>query len=190
MPSTTSAVPEVTDVGDRLENPPAQPSAPVGLGLAAWLTIVVGSMIGPCLRAAFPDGGQRRFGPLLIGWIVHRCRNADAGLHLSDAGSSVKPAVYAVYPRPGSGNYIGFTSAFGYWVSPGWATSPYLVLLFATVGNFIPAFEGGTTKIAILFASVLLWILHALTLRGIQTAAFVNTRSSPSPRWCRSSRSS
>jgi arginine:ornithine antiporter/lysine permease len=51
----------------------------------------------------------------------------------------------------------------------------YLVLLFATLGTFVPAFEGGATLPAIVGASILLWIVHLLTLHGVQTAAFVNT---------------
>ena len=51
----------------------------------------------------------------------------------------------------------------------------YLVLLFATMGYFLPNFEGGTTLPAIIGASILLWIVHFMTLRGVQTAAFVNT---------------
>ena len=50
----------------------------------------------------------------------------------------------------------------------------YLVLLFSTLGYFFPAFEGGATVPAIIGASVVLWIVHAMTLRGVQTAAFVN----------------
>ncbi len=50
----------------------------------------------------------------------------------------------------------------------------YLVLLFSTLGYFFPAFEGGATVPAIIGASIVLWIVHFLTLRGVQTAAFVN----------------
>ena len=78
------------------------------------------------------------------------------------------------YARAGFGNYIGFTSAFGYWVSAWVGNVAYLVLLFSTLGYFFPVFEGGATVPAIIGASVVLWIVHAMTLRGIQTAAFVN----------------
>ena len=37
----------------------------------------------------------------------------------------------------------------------------HLVLLFATLGYFFPQFEGGTTLLAIIGASVLLWIVHS-----------------------------
>ncbi|OOV66492.1 amino acid permease, partial [Enterobacter kobei] len=43
------------------------------------------------------------------------------------------------------------------------------------VGKFVPAFAGGNTVWAVLAASVLLWLTHALVLAGVRTAAFVNT---------------
>jgi arginine:ornithine antiporter / lysine permease len=79
------------------------------------------------------------------------------------------------YARAGFGDYIGFTSAFGYWASAWMGNVAYLVLLFATLGYFWPVFEGGATLAAIIGASVLLWIVHYMTLRGVQTAAAVNT---------------
>ena len=42
------------------------------------------------------------------------------------------------YARAGFGNYIGFTSAFGYWVSAWVGNVAYLVLLFSTLGYFFP----------------------------------------------------
>ena len=49
------------------------------------------------------------------------------------------------YAPAGFGNYIGYTSAFGYWASAWMGNVAYLVLLFATLGYFFPQFEGGTT---------------------------------------------
>jgi arginine:ornithine antiporter/lysine permease len=92
---------------------------------------------------------------------------------LASRKPGVDGGVYG-YARAGFGNYIGFTSAFGYWMSAWVGNVAYLVLLFSTLGYFFPQFEGGATVAAIIGASVVLWIVHALTLRGIQTAALVN----------------
>ncbi len=51
----------------------------------------------------------------------------------------------------------------------------YLVLLFSTLGYFFPTFEGGATVSAVVGASILLWVVHAMVLRGIETAALANT---------------
>ena len=92
---------------------------------------------------------------------------------LASRKPDVDGGVYG-YARAGFGNYIGFTSAFGYWMSAWVGNVAYLVLLFSTLGYFFPAFEGGATVPAIIGASVVLWTVHAMTLRGVQTAAFVN----------------
>jgi arginine:ornithine antiporter/lysine permease len=158
---------------------PTGPHAPQkGLGLAALTAIVVGSMIGSGIFALPSQmAGSAAPGPLLIGWIITGIGMLTLAFvfqTLAQRKPGVDGGVYG-YAKAGFGNYVGFTSAFGYWVSAWMGNVAYLVLLFATVGNFIPAFADGTTKLAILCASVLLWVLHALTLRGVQTAAFVNT---------------
>ncbi len=57
---------------------------------------------------------------------------------------------------------------------PGWATSGYFVLLFSTLGYFFPVFGQGNTPVAIGCASLLLWAVHFLVMRGIKEAAFIN----------------
>ena len=54
------------------------------------------------------------------------------------------------YARAGFGNYVGFTSAWGYWVSAWVGNVGYLVLLASTLGYWFPSFEGGNTFRAIL----------------------------------------
>lgn len=162
-----------------VKTPPRPSAAPqAGLGLAALTAIVVGSMIGSGIFALPSQmAGSAAPGPLLIGWIITgigMLMLAFVFQTLAQRKPEVDGGVYG-YAKAGFGNYIGFTSAFGYWASAWMGNVAYLVLLFATLGTFIPAFEGGTTLPAIIGASILLWIVHFLTLRGVQTAAFVNT---------------
>ena len=49
------------------------------------------------------------------------------------------------------------------------------MLIKATLGQFFPVFGDGTTPVAIVGASVLLWGVHFLILRGIKEAAALNT---------------
>jgi len=154
---------------------PARPKA--GLGLAALTAIVVGSMIGSGIFALPSQmAGSAAPGPLLIGWAitgVGMLMLAFVFQTLAARKPEVDGGVYG-YAKAGFGNYIGFTSAFGYWVSAWVGNVAYLVLLFSTLGYFFPAFEGGATVPAIVGASIVLWIVHAMTLRGVRTAAFVN----------------
>ena len=120
--------------------------------------------------------GSAAPGPLLIGWLitgVGMLMLAFVFQTLAQRKPDVDGGVYG-YARAGFGNYIGFTSALGYWISAWVGNVAYLVLLFSTLGYLFPGFEGGTTVPAIIGASVVLWIVHAMTLRGVQTAAFVN----------------
>jgi arginine:ornithine antiporter/lysine permease len=66
-------------------------------------------------------------------------------------------------------------SAAGYWIGCCLADVACLVLIKATLGQFFPIFGDGTTPTAIVTASVLLWAVHILVLRGIKEAAAVNT---------------
>lgn len=154
-------------------------SSAAKLGLAALTAIVIGSMIGSGIFALPSQMAQMAAPiPLLIGWVitgVGMLMLAFVFQTLATRKPKVDGGVYG-YAREGFGNYIGFTSAFGYWASAWMGNVSYLVLLMATLDYFFPGtFTEGTTVPAIIGASILLWILHFLTLRGVQTAAFVNT---------------
>ena len=169
-----------TTTSQTFASKPAQAPPPLprrGLGLAALTALVVGSMIGSGIFALPSQmAGSAAPGPLLIGWIitgVGMLMLAFVFQTLASRRPDVDGGVYG-YARAGFGNYIGFTAAFGYWVSAWVGNVAYLVLLFSTLGYFFGPFEGGATVPAIICASILLWIMHAMTLRGIHTAAAVN----------------
>lgn len=167
-------------MSDTLTSPPpaTRPlGAKTGLGLASLTAIVVGSMIGSGIFALPSQmAASAAPGPLLIGWTITgggMLTLAFVFQTLATRKPGVDGGVYG-YARAGFGNYVGFTAAFGYWVSAWVGNVAYLVLLFSTLGYFFPGFEGGATIPAIIGASVVLWTVHFLTLRGVQTAAFVN----------------
>ncbi|MFT0169441.1 arginine-ornithine antiporter [Paraburkholderia mimosarum] len=155
----------------------AAPAAANKLRLGALTALVVGSMVGggifslPQNMAASADAGA-----VLIGWAI----TAVGMLMLAFVFQSLalrKPeldgGVYA-YAKAGFGDYMGFGSAWGYWISAWLGNVGYFVLLFSTLGYFYPIFGEGNTPISIICASVLLWALHFLVLRGIKEAAIVN----------------
>jgi arginine:ornithine antiporter/lysine permease len=134
-----------------------------GLSVVALTALVVGSMIGSGIFALPSQmAGSAAPGPLLIGWVitgVGMLMLAFVFQTLASRKPEVDGGVYG-YARAGFGNYIGFTSAFGYWVSAWVGNVAYLVLLFSTLGYFFPGLEGGTTVPAIIGASILLWVVH------------------------------
>ena len=148
------------------------------LSRAALIALVVGSMIGSGIFA-LPSAFGRATGGLgaLIAWGI-----AGVGMlmlafvfqTLSRRRPDLDTGIYA-YARAGFGEYPGFTSAVGYWAGCCLADVACLVLIKATLGQFFPIFGDGTTPTAIAAASVLLWAVHFLILRGIKEAAALNT---------------
>ena len=112
----------------------------------------------------------------MIGWLITgtgMLMLAFVFQSLAQRKPEVDGGVYG-YAREGFGRYVGFTSAWGYWISAWIGNVAYLVLLMSTLGYWFSGLEGGTTVTAIVGASVLLWVVHAHTLSGVRNAAFVN----------------
>jgi arginine:ornithine antiporter/lysine permease len=163
---------------DHSADPGHRSTATAGLGLAALTALVVGSMIGSGIFALPSQmASSAAPGPLVIGWMitgVGMLMLAFVFQNLVARKPDIDGSVYG-YARAGFGDYIGMTSAWGYWVSAWVGNVGYLVLLASTLGYFWPTFEGGNTLSAIALASVVLWIVHWTALRGVHNAAFVNT---------------
>ncbi|MCQ6258733.1 arginine-ornithine antiporter [Pseudomonas sp. Q11] len=147
------------------------------LRLGALVALVVGSMIGggifslPQNMAASADVGA-----VLIGWAITAVGMLTLAFvfqTLANRKPDLDGGVYA-YAKAGFGDYMGFSSAWGYWISAWLGNVGYFVLLFSTLGYFFPIFGEGNTVAAVIGASVLLWAVHWLVLRGIKEAAFIN----------------
>ncbi|NLK65096.1 MAG: amino acid permease [Tissierellia bacterium] len=85
----------------------------------------------------------------------------------------LKSGIYS-YAREGFGDYMGFTSAYGYWVSAMLANVSFATLLFAAIGYFFPIFGDGNNVISVVIASIFIWFTVYLVLRGVSQAASIN----------------
>jgi arginine:ornithine antiporter/lysine permease len=115
-------------------------------------------------------------GAVLIGWAITAVGMLTLAFvfqTLANRKPDLDGGVYA-YAKAGFGDYMGFSSAWGYWISAWLGNVGYFVLLFSTLGYFFPVFGEGNTVAAVIGASVLLWAVHFLVLRGIKEAAFIN----------------
>jgi arginine:ornithine antiporter/lysine permease len=92
---------------------------------------------------------------------------------LAERKPEMDAGVFA-YAKAGFGDYPGFLSAFGYWIGSCIGNVSYWVLIKSTLGAFFPVFGEGNTVVAILVASVGIWMFHFLILRGVQQAAAIN----------------
>ena len=148
------------------------------LRLGALIALVVGSMVGGGIFSLPQNiAASASAGATLIGWLitgVGMLTLAFVFQTLANRKPQLDGGVY-VYAKAGFGDYMGFSSAWGYWISAWIGNVSYMVLLFSTLGYFFPVFGEGNTLPAIICASALLWLLHFLVLRGIKEAAFINT---------------
>ncbi|MDF2882284.1 MAG: putative arginine/ornithine antiporter [Clostridiaceae bacterium] len=147
------------------------------LGLISLIGLVIGSIIG---SGAFSFPGDMAkgasAGAIIIAWIITGFGMLTLGFvfqNLSNRRSDLNCGIYS-YAKEGFGDYTGFNCAWGHWISSTLGNVSYLIMLFCTLGYFIPAFGAGNNLISIIGASILIWVVHALILKGVKTAAFVN----------------
>ena len=152
------------------------------LGLSALTALVLSSMLGAGVFS-LPQNMAAVASPsaLLIGWAITGVGIlflAFAMLLLTRIRADLDGGIFT-YAREGFGELVGFCSAWGYWLCAVIANVSYLVIVFAALSFFTDApgsiiFGNGNTWQAIVGASVLLWVVHFLVLRGVQTAASIN----------------
>ncbi|QBH96256.1 amino acid permease [Limnobaculum zhutongyuii] len=152
------------------------------LGLTTLTALVLSSMLGAGIFS-LPQNMAEVASPaaLLIGWAITGTGIlflAFALLLLTRIRPDLDGGIFT-YAKEGFGELIGFCSAWGYWICAVVANLSYLVIVFAALSFFTDSpghvvFGEGNTWQAMLGASVLLWIVHGLILRGVQTAALIN----------------
>lgn len=152
------------------------------LGLSALTALVLSSMLGAGVFS-LPQNMAAVAGPaaLLIGWLITGVGIiflSLAMLLLTRLKPELDGGIFT-YARAGFGELTGFCSAWGYWLCAVIANVSYLVIVFSALSFFTDTpqhvvFGDGNTWQAMLGASVLLWLVHWLVLRGVQTAASIN----------------
>jgi arginine:ornithine antiporter/lysine permease len=144
----------------------------------ALTAMVVGGMVGAGIFS-LPRTFANATGPMgaVIAWVI-----AGTGMYmlarvfqaLAERKPDLDAGVFA-YAKAGFGDYPGHLSAFGYWIGSCIGNVSYWVLIKSTLGAFFPVFGDGNTVVAIVVASVGIWLFHFLILRGVQQAAFINS---------------
>jgi arginine:ornithine antiporter/lysine permease len=147
------------------------------LGLFSLIALVVGSMIGggafnlPSDMAAGANSGA-----VIIGWTITGIGMIALALayqNLALRKPELDGGIYS-YARAGFGEFVGFNSAWGYWISAWLGNVAYATLLFSSLSYFFPIFGKGNNLASVIGASLILWIVHALLLKGIKEASIVN----------------
>lgn len=147
------------------------------LGLFALIALVIGSMIGGgAFNIASDMAAGAGAGAILIGWVITGAGMIALALsfqNLTAKRPDLDGGIFT-YAREGFGHFMGFNSGWGYWFAALLGNVAYGTLLFSAVGYFIPVFGDGQNIASIIGASVILWGVHFLILRGVQSAAMIN----------------
>lgn len=148
------------------------------LGLIPLTMLVIGSIIGGGIFNLMTDMAvATSLGGMIIGWIITGIGMMFLAFcfeNLNEKRPDLEAGIYS-YAKEGFGDYMGFNSAWGYWLSAFLGNVAYATLLFSSIGFFIPAFGNGQNLASVIGASILLWGVHYLITRGTETASFINT---------------
>ena len=159
--------------------PSAATASAEKLPLSSLTAMVIGSMVGAGIFN-LPGRFATATGPFgaLIAWAI-----AGTGMYmlarvfqaLAEKRPDIDAGVFA-YAKAGFGDYVGFLSAFGYWIGSFLGNTFYWVLIGTTLGRFFPGLFGdGTSAISIIVSLIGVWAFHFLILRGVKEATFINT---------------
>jgi arginine:ornithine antiporter/lysine permease len=151
---------------------------PNGLSYTRLTAVAIGATIGGGVFSLSGDmaANGANTGAVLVGWLI--CCIGMLSLMMCFYGlNKLRPdltgGIYS-YAKEGYGEFIGFNSAWGYWISALLANVSYATLLFAAIAYFFPIFGEGNNIISIICASVIIWLMNFLVLKGVKEAAGVN----------------
>lgn len=149
------------------------------LGFGGLTAMIIGSTIGAGIFTTAGDMASNgaHTGSVLIGWAI-----AGIGMYmlmmcffgLNKMKPELTNGIYS-YAKEGFGEFVGFNSAWGYWMSALISNVSYITLLFGALGYFFPVFGAGNNAASVICGSIAIWLIVALVLKGVQQAAIINT---------------
>lgn len=146
------------------------------IGLFGLIGMVVSSCIGSGVFALTGQLAQVASpGGALIAWLVVGIGFLMLAFSLNNLVAK-RPDLHGIfsYAEEGFGPFAGFLSGWGYWLSAWLGNVAFATMVMSTLGYFFPAFLPGNTVPCILIASVVMWLLTILVIRGVESASFLN----------------
>ena len=147
-----------------------KPAQQIGIYIA--ISLVVGNMIGSgifMLPASMATIGSIS----LLGWVLSGAGAILVAIVFSRLSKLVpKTGGPYIYPREGFGDFVGFLSGWGYWLS---VLLTNASIAFAFTGYllvFLPAFSTSQTAM-VLIPVLTIWLLTYLNSRGVRTGGVV-----------------
>ena len=149
-----------------------------GLSFGGLTAMIIGSTIGAGIFTTTGDMASNgaHTGSVLIGWAI-----AGVGMYmlmmcffgLNKKRPDLTNGIYS-YAKEGFGEFVGFNSAWGYWMSALICNVSYITLLFGALGYFFPVFGTGNNAASVICGSIAVWLMVWLVLRGVQQATIIN----------------
>lgn len=146
------------------------------IGLLGLIGMVVGSCIGSGVFALTGQISQVAApGTAIVAWLIVGAGFMLLALSLKNLGAE-RPDIHGVfqYAEEGWGPLAGFISGWGYWLSAWLGNVAFATILMSAIGYFYPPFVSGNTVPCIAIASVVMWLITFLVIRGVESASFLN----------------
>ena len=148
------------------------------LGLGLLIALGIGSMIGGGIfnsptdlisnanpMAALLAWGIGGFGVIMLALVFK---------HLADAKPELVGGIYS-YARAGFGDFMGFNSAWGYWMAAFLGNVSFFVLFFKTLNSLLGAGNELSPMATFLIGSAILWAYTFIISLGVKDAGITNT---------------
>ena len=146
------------------------------IGLFGLIAMVVGAMIGGGIFDIPQNmAASSSLGAVIIAWIltgIGMMGLAYTFKILAEQRPDLNIGIYS-YARAGFGRYVGFNSAWGYWIEAITGNVAYAVMLNDSFGRYFPVLLKHQWP-TVIFGIVLIWIYNFLVLNGVKEATFVN----------------
>lgn len=148
------------------------------IGLLSLVGIIVSAIIGAGIFNLMKEmANTASVGVTIIGWVIAGIGMGSLAFcmeNLNTKRPDLDSGIFS-YAQDGFGDYVGFYSVWGYWISVIIGNVAFGTLLFSALGYFFPVFEDGQNIASIIGASIILWGITFMITRGLDKAAILNT---------------
>ncbi|MCB2307925.1 arginine-ornithine antiporter [Clostridium estertheticum] len=147
------------------------------LGVFSLTALVITSSIGAGIFNISGDlASGAAAGPAIIAWIIVGFGILMLSLSFNNLLLK-KPELNGIfsYAKEGFGEFGGFISGWGYWLSAWLGNVAFATMLMSTLSYFFPIFGNGQNVASIIGASIIMWVLTYIVNRGVEEAAIINT---------------
>lgn len=148
------------------------------IGLFSLVGIIISGIVGAGIFNLMKEmASTASAGVTLIGWLIAGIGMGSLAMcmiYLNRSRTDLNAGIFS-YAQVGFGDYIGFNSVWGYWISIIIGNVAFGTLLFSSLGYFFPIFGNGQNIPSIIGASIALWIIFFILTRGLKKATMINT---------------